>query len=40
MTCVIGVQPPLPAEFVFVRLGDRGSGGGTWSFSESRNGTA
>ena len=39
MTTVIGVQPPLPAEFVFVRLGDRGGGGGTWSFGESHNGT-
>ncbi|MEI8383896.1 MAG: phage tail sheath subtilisin-like domain-containing protein [Planctomycetota bacterium] len=38
MTCVIGVQPPLPAEFVFVRLGNRGGSGGTWSFGESRNG--
>ena len=39
MTCVIGVQPPLPAEFVFVRLGDRGGSAGTWSFGESRHGT-
>lgn len=40
MTCVIGVQPPLPAEYVFVRLGDRGAGGGTWSFGGSTDGTA
>lgn len=39
MTCVIGVQPPLPAEFVFVRLGDRGGSAGHWSFGGS-SGTA
>ena len=31
MTCMIGVQPPLPAEFVFVRLGSQGGDAGMWS---------
>lgn len=35
MTCVIGVQPPLPAEFVFIRIGDRGGDVGTWNLGES-----
>lgn len=31
MTCMVGVQPPLPAEFVFVRLGSQGGDAGMWS---------
>lgn len=35
LTCLIGVQPPLPAEFVFVRLGDRSGDIGNWSLGGS-----
>jgi phage tail sheath protein FI len=36
MLCEIGVQPPQPSEFVFVRLGGRGGETGAWKLGESR----